>query len=139
MKLLCVWVTGPVCDQIVLAHWRALPVKRDLMNAIFFYLSVGYRCGCITRAREHCRRNPLHSSATSEKGAGLAMGPAIKGAEEVVVLVMVMGKQELVGVCSQAPGMSRGYSCCLLCGPIFCYGSRAHTVVKYKKGCLFEE
>ncbi len=56
------------------------------MNAILD-LSVGYRCGCISKAREHSRRNPLHSSATPEKGAGLAMGLAIKGAEEVVVLV----------------------------------------------------
>ncbi len=86
MKLLNVWVTGPDCDQIVSAHWRALPVNREITKAILDF-SVGYICGCISRASEHCKRNPLHSSATPEKGAGLAMGLAIKGAEEVVVLV----------------------------------------------------
>ncbi len=35
---------------------------------------------------EHCRRKPLHSSATPEKGAGLAMGLTKTGGEEVVVV-----------------------------------------------------
>jgi len=43
-------------------------------------LSVGYRCGFISR--DHCRMNPLHSSATPDKGAGLAMGLEITGIEE---------------------------------------------------------
>ncbi len=86
MKLLCIWVTVPVCDQLVSAHWRALPVERDMIKVILDF-SVGYRCGCISRDSEHCKRNPLHSSATPEIGAGQAMGLAIKGAEEVVVVV----------------------------------------------------
>ncbi len=35
---------------------------------------------------EHCRRKPLHSSATPVKGAGRAMGLAIIGGEEVVMV-----------------------------------------------------
>ncbi len=53
-------------------------------------LSVGYNCGCISNASEHCSKNPLHSSARPEKGAGLAMGLAITGDgddEEVILVV----------------------------------------------------
>ncbi len=134
-------------DQIVLAHWRALPVKRDLMNAIFCIFQWGTDAvaspglesiagGTRCTPPPHLRRALVwpwdRRSKVQKKWWCWSQ-------KFVVVPVMVMGKQELVGVCSQAPGMGRGYSCCLLCGPIFCYGSRAHTEVKYKKGCLFEE
>ncbi|ROI81892.1 hypothetical protein DPX16_22127 [Anabarilius grahami] len=44
-------------------------------------LSSGYKCGCISRTSEHCRRNPLQSSAEPVKGAGLAMGLATADGE----------------------------------------------------------
>lgn len=37
--------------------------------------------------KEHCRRNPLHSSTGPEKGTGLAMGLVETDGEEVVVEV----------------------------------------------------
>ncbi len=71
--------TVPDLVQLVLAHWSARPVSREMMN------------GCIYRANEHCRSNPLHSSTTPVKGAGLAMGLATTDGEEVVLVMFVMG------------------------------------------------
>ncbi|ROL53780.1 hypothetical protein DPX16_9480 [Anabarilius grahami] len=67
------------------AHWRAFPDNCDIKNATLEY-SVGNECGCISRVREHCRRNPLQSSAEPEQGAGLAMGLMYTGGEEEVTV-----------------------------------------------------
>lgn len=50
-------------------------------------LSVGYKCGCISRTSENWKSNPLHSSAEPEKVAGLAMGLVCTAGEEVVKLL----------------------------------------------------
>ncbi len=55
--------------------------------------------------------NPLHSSATPDKGADLAMGLEITGIEEegipVPEVLVVMNEQELVGGCPRVPGTDR--------------------------------
>ncbi len=47
--------------------------------------------GCISKASEHCRRKPLHSSTTPEKGACRAMALAIIGREVAMVDAEVVG------------------------------------------------
>ncbi|ROI15647.1 hypothetical protein DPX16_20185 [Anabarilius grahami] len=48
-------------------------------------LETGYKCGCISKTSEHCRMNPLQSSAEPEKGASRAMGLANTDGEEAVL------------------------------------------------------
>ncbi len=116
IKLLTDWVTVLDWVQMVSAHWSARPVSREMMKAILA-LSVGQRCGCIYRANEHWRRNPLHSSATSLKGAGLAMGLAITDGEEDVGLVMFLVEGTVVGVRRTrrrlSTSSSNDSSCCI--------------------------
>ncbi len=78
-----VWVAGPAWLRIVSAHWSAGPVREVIKKAILDW-SVGNICGCKSMVRVHCKRKPLHSSAESVKGAGLAMG-----------LVKTIGEEEL--------------------------------------------
>ncbi len=118
IKLVTDWVTVLDWVQMVSAHWSARPVSREMMKAILA-LSVGQRYGCIYRANEHWRRNPLHSSATPLKGAGLAMGLAITDGEEEVVLVMFVmgGTGSVVGVRRTrrrlSTSSSNDSSCCI--------------------------
>jgi hypothetical protein len=57
---------------------------------------LGYKCGCISKDNEHCRRNPLHSSATPEYGAGLAIGLEI--VEEATFPEVGLGEEADAGV-----------------------------------------
>ncbi len=117
-----------------------------MMNDAIFAFSVGYNCGCISNAREHCNKNPLHSSARPEKGAGLGMGLAITGdgdEEEAILVVpdvvmVALVVTELVAVlvvvevriCRRLSTISWNGSGSLMLlanlfifGPVFCYGS----------------
>ncbi len=65
----------------------------------------------------NCRRIPLHSSATPEKGVGLAMGLAITVGEEVVMVDV-----EVVDVVDEVAGMRtrRRLSTSSWNGKLFC-------------------
>ncbi len=79
--------TVPDLVQLVLGHWNARIVSREMMNAVL--LCQWYKGAAAFT--EHCRSNLLHSSTTPVKGAGLAMGLATTDGEEMVLVMFVMG------------------------------------------------
>ncbi len=57
------------------AHWRALPVSRE-MTKDTFTRSPENRWGSMSKYSWHCIRKPFHSDTSPEYTAGLAMGQA---------------------------------------------------------------